>query len=86
MPFTPNGDGRNDIFRIPASARLKIKSFSVFNRWGQMIFKTSDSGAGWDGSFHNRSQPTGSYVWMIEYENPLTKLREMKKGVVMLIR
>ncbi|MGG9961641.1 PKD domain-containing protein [Ferruginibacter sp. SUN106] len=60
--FTPNGDGRNDLFRgIPVG----IKQFNylrVFNRWGQLIFATSDYNRGWDGSWQGQQQPAGVYV------------------------
>jgi gliding motility-associated-like protein len=84
--FTPNNDGLNDVFRIPPSTPQKIKSFSVFNRWGGLIFHTSDSGAGWDGTFHGQIQPSDTYVWMIEYEDPFTKKTETASGTVNLIR
>ena len=84
--FTPNGDGRNDFFRIPASTVPTIQSFSIFNRWGQMVFSTSNATAAWDGSFNGQAQPTGNYVWMIEYENPFTKQQEKRKGTVVLVR
>jgi gliding motility-associated-like protein len=84
--FTPNADGKNDVFRIPPSTPQKIKSFSIFNRWGQMVFRTTNSSAGWDGSFKNQIQPVGTYVWMIDYEDLLTKKIVVASGTVVLIR
>ena len=84
--FTPNNDGLNDVFRIPASTPQKIKSFSVFNRWGGLIFHTSDSGTGWDGTFHGQPQSNDTYIWMIEYEDLLTNKTETASGTVILIR
>ncbi len=84
--FTPNNDGLNDVFRIPPSTPQKIKSFSVYNRWGGLIFHTSDSGTGWDGTFHSQPQPNDTYVWMIEYEDLLTNKTETATGTVNLIR
>lgn len=84
--FTPNGDGRNDVFRIPPSVPVRIIRFSVFNRWGNLVFTTADSGAGWEGRLGSKPQPGGVYVWMIEYYDPLTRKSVMKKGTVELIR
>ena len=84
--FTPNADGKNDVFRIPPSTPQKIISFSIFNRWGQMVFRTTNSSAGWDGSFKNQIQPVGTYVWMIDYEDLLTKKTAVASGSVVLIR
>jgi hypothetical protein len=45
--FTPNSDGKNDIFRIPPGINVNLKEFSVYNRWGEMIFTTRDISKGW---------------------------------------
>jgi gliding motility-associated-like protein len=84
--FTPNGDGRDDLFRIPPVTIQKIQSFSVFNRWGQLIFHTSDNSAGWDGNFNGTPQPTDTYVWMIRYQDGMSKKFETAWGTVELIR
>jgi gliding motility-associated-like protein len=84
--FTPNGDGIDDVFRIPPQIALNINSFSVFNRWGQRIFYTNNSGIGWDGTLDGQKQPEGAYVWMIQYTDALTKRFETTSGTVILIR
>ena len=85
--FTPNGDGIDDIFRIPPQvAPATIKSFSVFNRWGQKIFYTENGGKGWDGTLNGQMQPEGSYVWMIQYTDAVTNKFETASGTVILIR
>lgn len=84
--FTPNGDGRNDVFRIPSALPQKISRFAIYNRWGDLVFSTSDSGAGWDGSFLGNKQPAGVYVWEVEYLDLLTGKPASAHGTVMLIR
>ena len=84
--FTPNGDGKNDLFRIPPSRSLDIIRFSIFDRWGAMVFTTSDGSEGWNGRFAGQPQPAGVYVWMIEYYNPITKQQVLRKGTLELIR
>lgn len=84
--FTPNGNGKNDVFRIPPSLSVKIRSFTVYNRWGERVFLTKDSSKGWDGTIGGKLQPTGTYVWQIEYEDVLTGKPITVGGTVILIR
>jgi gliding motility-associated-like protein len=84
--FTPNGDGSNDLIRIPPVTIQNIKSFSVFNRWGELLFRTMDSSAGWDGIFNVQVHPPGTYVWVIQYQDGLSKKVELARGTVELIR
>lgn len=84
--FTPNGDGRNDLFRIPPSVPVSIRQFTIYNRWGSEVFATSDGSAGWDGRMGGQAQPAGTYVWVIEYYDPILKQEMMKKGTVLLVR
>lgn len=83
--FTPNGDGRNDLF-YPFPVGIKeIKYFRVYNRWGQLMFSSTTLYKGWDGKFNGADQPGGTFVWMgqaIDKNNkPITK-----QGTVTLIR
>ena len=83
--FTPNGDGLNDEFKPIPIGMLNIESFRVYNRWGQLLFSTSDIGRGWDGTFLGDPQSTDNYVWYVEgltYD----KKRIIRKGNVLLIR
>jgi gliding motility-associated-like protein len=84
--FTPNGDGKNDLFRIPPSYPVTLKRLAVYDRKGMLVFNTENTGEGWDGSFNGHRQPAGVYVWWLEFNNPLTKHVEARKGTVVLIR
>lgn len=67
--FTPNNDGVNDYFFPRQMLSLGVTSFSmtVFNRWGQMMFKTeAPDGRGWDGRFNDKEQPVGVYMYIIQ--------------------
>jgi gliding motility-associated-like protein len=84
--FTPNGDGTND-FLYPLNAIKADKlEFLVFNRWGQLIFRTNNWKNGWDGRFKGQPQPSGAYVWLLRYINRDTDQRFEKKGSAILIR
>ena len=84
--FSPNGDGRNDVFRIPPEIPLAISGFQIYNRQGALLFSTQDGRKGWDGRYGGRLQAAGTYIWVIEYVNPLTKSAVMQRGTVELVR
>jgi gliding motility-associated-like protein len=68
--FTPDKDGHNDLFRI--TKRLNILSlidFSIYNRWGERVFQTTDLDAGWDGTFNGEPQGLGVFVWYVKALN-----------------
>lgn len=83
--FSPNGDGLNDVFKPLAIGMASIEIFRVYNRWGELLFSTSEIGKGWDGNFRGNPQSGGTYVWYAEgttYENK----KIARKGTVILIR
>lgn len=87
MPNSFMPAGKNKQFIIPRLYQsLKIHYFKIFNRYGQMIFETTDVAKGWDGTINGQAQPVGAYVWIIEYEHPITKKTILAKGSAMLIR
>jgi len=63
--FTPNGDGVNDLFRIPPEITIQLKEFSVYDRWGNKVFTTKNAGQGWNGTISGRPQSAGVYVYVI---------------------
>lgn len=87
--FTPNGDGLNDTFgAIPKYDYINKYHISIFNRWGQMIFESTDINNGWDGTYKGTSCMMGSYVYRIVYSEfgnqPMVS--NVVEGTVMLIR
>jgi len=68
--FTPNGDGLNDIFRLGNLGHQKLVEFSVYNRWGQLVFhNTTDPKKGWDGSYNGVTLDMGVYNYIIILAN-----------------
>jgi hypothetical protein len=65
--FTPNGDGRNDVFRMINNGRQSIKAFRVASRWGQTVFETGDDRRGWDGNMNGQPQPMGTYYYYLQF-------------------
>jgi gliding motility-associated-like protein len=84
--FTPNGDGKNDVFRVPPSEAVELISFVVYNRWGARVFMTTNSGTGWDGTVGGQAQPAGAYIWQVEYKDILIGKSVRASGTVMLVR
>lgn len=87
--FTPNGDGLNDTFGpIPRYDYVNRYHMSIFNRWGQMIYETTDINKGWDGTYKGSSVMKGAYVYRIVYEEFGQQPMESKvvEGTVMLVR
>lgn len=83
--FTPNGDGRNDIFRVIAPGVPKLDFFVIWNRWGQEIFRSNDLKGGWDGKINGTLAPSDTYVWMVQGVD-YTGRTFNRKGTVTLIR
>lgn len=84
--FTPTVAGKNDVFRIPPSIGVGIRSLGIFNRWGDRVFFTQNGDDGWDGTLNGHLQPTGVYVWAIEWQDTVTGKWLFSKGTVILIR
>jgi gliding motility-associated-like protein len=67
--FSPNGDGENDYFYPRQLLSKGVVGFTmqIFNRWGQLMFETSNTnGRGWDGRFNDQDQPSAVYVYTIK--------------------
>lgn len=83
--FTPNADGKNDILRPITIGIAKLHYFSVYNRWGQLMFTTTEFGKGWDGMYGGSAQPAATYVFSAEGTDYLGKT-VFRKGTSVLIR
>ncbi len=69
--FTPNGDGQNDIFYPRGNGIDKVKSFRIYNRWGQTVFERNaislnDPNSGWDGNYSGSQLPPDVFVYILE--------------------
>jgi gliding motility-associated-like protein len=84
--FSPNGDGKNDVFRVANLSFQKIVEFRVFNRWGKEVFH-AEAGAtgGWDGTWNGDPQPMDTYKYIIRIAYP-DGLMETYKGDITLVR
>lgn len=72
-------------FKIVKRGQAELKYFRVFNRWGNMVFETTDIDEGWDGAFKGKAQPMGVYIFSIEAQTSTGKVFR-KDGNVTLVR
>ncbi len=82
--FTPNKDGKNDYFKILTNALLQDYHLTVYNRWGQKVFESSEPSHAWDGSLNGKELDTGVYVWYCSFKKG--NIASEMKGTVTLIR
>lgn len=82
--FTPGGDG-NTTFKPSKRGIASLNYFKIFNRWGQVVFETTNMDRGWDGTFHDKAQPLGVYMYIISAVTDSGK-PFIKEGNVTLLR
>ena len=83
--FTPNGDGLNDVFRPLLFGDIISMKFTVYNRWGEIVFQTTKPGQGWDGNYKGIPQDPNLFVWTCTWQ--LTGMEPGKKsGTFLLVR
>jgi len=83
--FTPNNDGKNDIFRPLLFGNIKQYKFVIYNRWGQIVFQTNEPGKGWDGTFGGVRQDPNVFVWTCTWQLDGGEIKT-EKGTVALVR
>ena len=88
--FSPNADGINDEFQAYLNDEALLESFEfyVFDRWGNLLMRSNDPNARWDGSYRNRPQAQGVYAWrfraMVQYCGQTQEV--IRNGDVTLVR
>ncbi|MBS1684312.1 MAG: gliding motility-associated C-terminal domain-containing protein [Bacteroidetes bacterium] len=64
--FTPNGDGHNDRYTVPAIDGTVIAHVTIYNRWGETVYEANDN-TGWDGTYRGIAQPSEIYTCFVKY-------------------
>ncbi|MFT3911752.1 MAG: gliding motility-associated C-terminal domain-containing protein [Ferruginibacter sp.] len=80
--FSPNDDGVNDTWYIPALSAFKEFELYVYNRYGEMVFHTKNENRRWDGTFKKKKLPVGTYAYLVDFKRYMTPM----KGTVMILR
>jgi len=78
--FSPNEDNSNDVYEVLGFGDCSPYELKIFNRWGEIVFKSTDRKIGWDGFYRGKPQPAGVYVYM------LYAIGKKYKGSITLIR
>lgn len=85
--FTPNGDGRNDYYRVEYKGDMDLKEMYIYNRYGQRVFSSANVNKTWDGTYNGRVVDAGTYFYYIRILCGNVRKRELIfKGDVTLIR
>lgn len=82
--FSPNGDGRNDQLRVLGQGITQM-NFKVYNRYGQLVFESTEQSQGWDGTQNGRQLNPGNFVWVLDVRFA-EGLQERLTGDVTLVR
>lgn len=87
--FTPNkSDANNDLFTPIFTSGYEPSSynFKIFDRWGNIVFETSNSIVGWNGEYKGKQSPPGGYTWRINFTETKTDKNHTITGNVNLLR
>ena len=84
--FSPNNDALNDEFRMVNAYGIDLKKFVVMNRWGNVVFESTNPQIGWNGRHDGELCEVGNYYYLIQYVCPETKKEYLLKGDLMLMR
>jgi gliding motility-associated-like protein len=84
--FSPNGDGKNDVFRILSTAAIQVQQLDIYDRWGKRVWSTIDYRRGWDGTVDGEQAPLATYQYIFRYKCLTDNNTYTKKGDVILVR
>ena len=82
--FSPNGDLHDDYFRPLFAGYHRFHDFRIFNRFGQVVYETTDNRPQWDGTFNGVPQDMGTYYYLITFDCGGQTIQQ--KGDVTLVR
>jgi len=83
--FTPNGDGRNDVFLVKGMGIEEFEMF-IFSRWGDQIFHSEDMEVGWDGTVKGELAPVGTYVFVLKTKSYEEDKTVDHRGIINVLR
>ena len=84
--FTPNGDGTNDIVYVGGWGLKSLNYFRIYNRWGELVFESTDLTVGWDGTYKGTPQNIETYVYQASANTYISTEPITKKGYIKLLR
>jgi len=86
--FSPNGDGKNDLFRISFGPEIKTIDLKIYDRWGSLVYKSNNRNEGWDGSYKGKPAEMGTYFYSLTvwFSNGYMHTNKTLNGEVTLVR
>lgn len=88
--FTPDGNGINDVFGVYSNMPADVLSMQgkIFDRWGNLVFESTDHPFTWDGQFRGEMMNPGVYVYTVKvrYVTPNGEREEVFTGDVTLVK
>ncbi|MEM6963667.1 MAG: PKD domain-containing protein [Bacteroidota bacterium] len=84
--FTPNGDGKNDTFQMYTNMVDEIDYIRIFNRWGSLVYESTDRNFAWNGRYKGKRVPDGVYIYVLSAKCRINSTSIIKKGDVLIHR
>jgi len=86
FPTAFNPQGVNKTFRPLVQGVIPERlHFAIYNRWGELVFESTQANSGWNGTYKGKRQDTGTFVWVCRYQFP-GEAEQLVKGTVLLIQ
>lgn len=83
--FKPGSDDINSVLKVRGRGIRELLEYKIYNRWGNLVFSSTDLSKGWDGKYQGKDQPIDTYVWTVIVKNYSDEIIK-KKGTVLLMR
>ena len=86
--FTPNGDEKNNVFQPIFTSGYDPQNyhFTIYNRWGELIFESDNPAIGWDGTYGNKMLANNTFTWKLQFKEKQTEKEHYLTGHVNLIK
>ena len=86
--FTPNGDALNSTFKIVYDCQFLEFELKVFNKWGELVYNTTNPAASWDGTLNGSFLPAGTYIYELQYKalNNIETIRSTRRGIISMLK
>lgn len=85
--LSPNGDSVNDCLYVRFLGKIPVEyQFTVYNRWGEQMFDTTDPTSCWDANYKKNPCPMGVYVWLMKYRLTTTDEKRSCSGNITILR
>lgn len=84
--FSPNGDGKNDVWRVVTATGIDLKQLEIYDRWGNRVWVARTFTDSWDGNYKGSKEDTNTFYYLFRYKCLHDGMDYMKKGDIILLR